>query len=70
MHAFPFQMEDPKGPTRTHKRFVEDAKLAFDSKSVVHGVKGPTYLSTLDSFDLVLGTGITCILCFLVSCDF
>ncbi|KAM3613128.1 uncharacterized protein V6R79_020974 [Siganus canaliculatus] len=58
VHAFPFQGADPKGPPRTHKGMVDDAKMAFDSKSIVHGIKGPTFLSKLKSFDLVLGTGI------------
>ena len=58
VHAFPFQEADPKGPPRTHKGFVDNAKLAYDSKSIVHGVKGPTCLSRLKNDDLVLGTGI------------
>lgn len=58
VHTFPFQTEDPKGPARTHTRFVEDAKLSFDSETIVRGVKGPTYLSTVNSFDLILGTGV------------
>lgn len=58
VHAFPFQKTDPKGPPRTHKGFVDYAKMAYDSNSVVRGVKGPTFLSRLTSYDLVLGTGI------------
>ena len=58
VHAFPFQEADPKGPPRTHKGFVDNAKLAYDSKSIAHGVKGPTCLSRLKNYDLVLGTGI------------
>ena len=58
VHAFPFQKTDPKGPPRTHKGFVDNAKMAYDSNSIVRGVKGPTFLSRLKSYDLVLGTGI------------
>lgn len=58
VHTFPFQNTDPKGPSRTHKKFVDNAKMAYDSNSIVHGVKGPTFLSRLKSYDLVLGTGI------------
>lgn len=58
IHAFPFQEADPKGPPRTHKGFVDNAKLAYDSKSIVNGVKGPTCLSRLKKHYLVLGTGI------------
>lgn len=43
MHAFPFQHTDPKGPPRTHERLVNDAKSAHETKSTVHGVKGPTW---------------------------
>lgn len=58
VHAFPFQEADPKGPPRTHKRYLDDAKSAYDTKSIVHGVKGPTWLSRLGSYDLISGTGI------------
>ncbi|CAM4567900.1 unnamed protein product [Leuciscus chuanchicus] len=51
---------DPKGPPRTHKGFVDYAKMAYDSNSVVRGVKGPTFLSRLTSYDLVLGTADEC----------
>lgn len=58
VHAFPFQKTDPKGPPRTHKGFVDNAKMAYDSNSIVRGVKGSSFLSRLKSYDLVLGTGI------------
>ncbi len=58
VHAFPFQETAPKGPARTHNGFVNNAKMAFDTKSTVKGVKGPTCLSRLKNYDLVLGTGI------------
>lgn len=58
MHAFPFQHTDPKGPPRTHEKLVNDAKSAHETKSTVHGVKGPTWLSKVNCFDVILGTGV------------
>lgn len=58
MHAFPFQHSDPKGPPRTHDKLVNDAKSALATKGHVHGVKGPTWLTKVNSFDVILGTGV------------
>lgn len=35
-----------------------DANLAYDTKSNVHAVKGPTWLGRLSSYDLISGTSI------------
>lgn len=58
MHAFPFQQDNPKGPQRTHDKLIDDAKSAFETQSTVHGVKGPTWLSKLESFDLIRGNAV------------
>lgn len=58
MHAFPFQQDNPKGPQYTHDKLIDDAKSAFDTQSTVHGVKGPTWLSKLESFDLIRGNAV------------
>lgn len=66
VHAFPFQPDNPKGPSRTHNNFIEHAMVAYESDSIIQGVKGPTYLGRLKTYDLVLSTGIDYIHCVLL----
>ena len=62
--AFPYQGDNPKGPIRTSDNVKDDGFEAPRrqkqglNRYVVNGVKGPSWLSLLQHFDLVQGMGI------------
>lgn len=56
VHVFPYQASDPTGPPRTQKLVAEYSRKALDSGSAVMGVKGPSWLSCLQYFDVVRGS--------------
>ena len=62
--AFPYQGHDPKGPLRTAAGVKQDAETAISkaqqgvARNAVNGVKGPSWLSVLEHFDMVRGIGI------------
>lgn len=62
--AFPYQNDNPKGPLRTSKSVREDGMRAATlqqqgvTRFIVNGVKGPSWLSFLQYFDLVSGMAI------------
>ena len=62
--AFLYQPDDPKGPLRTSEGVKEDGIRAATlqqqgvNRSIVNGVKGPSWLSALRYFDLVSGMAI------------
>ena len=62
--AFPYQGDNPKGPIRTSDSVKDDGSEAARcnkqalNRYVVNRVKGPTWLSLLQHFDLVRGMGI------------
>lgn len=58
VHAFPYQHGDPKGPLRSHEKFVFDMKIADETKTTVKGVKSPCWLGKLKSYNLIKGTAI------------
>jgi len=57
--AFPYQNDNPKGPLRTSESVREDGIRAATlqqqgvTRFIVNGVKGPSWLSLLQHFDLV-----------------
>ena len=55
---YPFNIEDPKGPIRKEESFRQHALEACNEKKIVFGVKYPTWLHGLQSYDLVNGVGI------------
>lgn len=55
---YPYQTQDPTGPSRSHAQTVKDAEVAFEQGTPVNGVKGPTYLSVVPKYDLVRGTAV------------
>ena len=62
--GFPFNEEDPKEPLRTNESTLEHAKeamrqqVAGKSRYTVNGVKGFSWLSILQHYDIVRGTAI------------
>jgi len=62
--TFPYREDNPKGPIRTSKNVKDDGFEAARcqqqglNRYVVNGVKGPSWLSLLQHFDLVRGMGI------------
>ena len=62
--AFPYQGDNPKGPIRTSDSVKDDGSEAARrhkqglNRYVVNRVKGPSWLSLLQHFDLVRGMGI------------
>ena len=58
VHVYPFQTEDPYGPPRTHDETKNiHVRQAADEGKPVSGIKGPSWLSYLPSYDLIKGTG-------------
>ena len=58
VHAFEFQRADPKGPCRTATETLEQAKKALDEGQAEKGVKGPSWLMGIPSFDFIRGMAI------------
>ena len=64
VRAFPYQMEDPKGPQRTRAETEKHARHALANQLngkkdyIVHGIKGPSWFGLLKHFDYVAGIGI------------
>ena len=56
IHVFPYIRDDPKGPTRTDCQCVNDAVAAFNAKTTVNGIKGPSFLMAVKSYSFVKGT--------------
>jgi hypothetical protein len=56
VHVFPFNAEQPHGYLRTHDGSIADAVKAVNTCSTVQGIKGPSFLMCLNSFDYVKGT--------------
>lgn len=54
-HVYPFVPDSPKGPARTCKTIVEDSKKACQTRTVINGIKGPTWLMLLPNFNILHG---------------
>lgn len=67
VHVYPFQANDPCGPPRTHDetKYIH-AREAADKGKPVCGIKGPSWLSYLPSYDLIKGTAIDYMHCVLI----
>lgn len=59
-HVYPYNLEHPTGhgPRRSNDTYRDDATEALESGSVVHGVKGPSWLMKLTHYDIIKGTTI------------
>lgn len=55
VHVFPFDVENPEGPPRTHEGILQDANTALNENKVINGIKGPTFLQRLKYYDLAAG---------------
>ncbi|XP_062566984.1 uncharacterized protein LOC134229281 isoform X2 [Saccostrea cucullata] len=60
---FPFQSEEPKGPIRTKKNVLENARIAVEDQHIVmgkpvKGIKGPSWLFFVPNFNIVSGIAI------------
>lgn len=67
VHVYPFQTDDPCGPPRTHDETKNvHARQAADLGKPVCGIKGPSWLSYLPSYDLIKGTAIDYMHCILI----
>ena len=58
VRTFPFNTEEPLGRRRTQEETLSDAEKASATKSIVNGIKGPSFLMFCPKFDVVAGTGI------------
>ena len=62
--GFPYKSDNPKGPRRTDDNVRKDSNQAATranngvTRYMVNGVKGPSWLSVLNHFDLVKGIAI------------
>lgn len=64
--VFPFKFEDPVGPERTHEDSLNMAKQAVTSGKAEFGIKGPCWLTSLRSYDFVIGNCIDYMHCVLL----
>lgn len=58
VHAFPYQHGDPKGPLRKNEKFALHMKVAYETNTIVKGVKGQCCLGKLKCYNLIEGTAI------------
>lgn len=58
VHIYPFNREMPFGHERTTRTSLHDAMEAVNSKKTVNGIKGPSFLMTLEYFDFIKGASI------------
>ena len=66
VHVYPFSSEDPCGPARSRIQNDLDARQAVAEKSVINGVKGPSWLRKLETYDIIDGTAIDYMHCVLL----
>lgn len=66
VHSFTYQTVDPCGPERTKEGILKDSLEASEKGFVVHGIKGPSFLMNVSSFDCVRGVGIDYMHCILL----
>ncbi|XP_066915002.1 uncharacterized protein [Clytia hemisphaerica] len=68
VRCFPLQKEDPFGPERSHSETVKLANQVLQSndKKPIFGVKGPSPLMLLKSYDLVRGVAVDYMHCVLL----
>lgn len=58
VHTFPYDASMPKHEERTTENCLRDAVLATENRKTVNGIKGPSFLMTLKSYDFVKSTSI------------
>lgn len=58
VHTFPYDAFMPKHEERTTENCLRDAVLATENRKTVNGIKGPSFLMTLKSYDFVKSTSI------------
>uniref|UniRef100_A0A8W8NV81 Uncharacterized protein n=1 Tax=Magallana gigas TaxID=29159 RepID=A0A8W8NV81_MAGGI len=56
VHTFPYDASMPKHEVRTTENCLRDAALATENRKTVNGIKGPSFLMTLKSYDFVKST--------------
>ena len=56
VHVYPFSSEDPCGPAQSCIQHERDARQTVTEKSIVNGVKGPSWLRELTKYDMINGT--------------
>ena len=57
-HVYPYESFNPSGPLRTLEGTINNAKVAVATGKITNGVKGPSQLMTLKSFNLIKGVQI------------
>ena len=55
VHASEFQRNNPDGPARTHEETFATATQAVDENKMLLGIKGPSWLFGLPSYDFIRG---------------
>ena len=66
VHVYPYCPEDPHGPPRSHTQHDLDAAQALHQKTIINGVKGPSWLRKLMNYDIIDGTAIDYMHCVLL----
>ena len=65
VHVYPYCSEDPSGPVRSSAQHKLDVAEAKRTNTIVNGVMGPSWLSTLQ-YDIIDGTAIDYMHCALL----
>ncbi|XP_028518623.1 uncharacterized protein LOC110251203 [Exaiptasia diaphana] len=63
--VYPFNETDPSGPKRTKEGFMSDAQKAVVQKTMINGVRGPSWFAALEHHDIILGTAVDYMHCVL-----
>ena len=66
VHVYPYCPEDPHGPAQSHTQHDLDAAQALRHKTIINGVKGPSWLRKLTNYDIIDGTTIDYMHCVLL----
>lgn len=66
VHVYPYCPEDPHGPARSHTQHDLDAAQALRQKTIINGVKGPSWLRKLTNYDIIDGTTVDYMHCVLL----
>ena len=65
IHVFPYDESDPIGPKRTKEICIRSGHEAYCTGSTVNGIKGPSFLMAVQSFDFVKSVSVDYMHCIL-----
>ena len=66
VHIYPYKQDNPTGPKRTNEQLHQHSQEAVDTGKVVFGVKGPSWLAVIPSYNIVEGNVVDYMHCVLL----